>query len=92
MNTHCLDCKTQLENNDYTYCRMGCNHVLCQKCFNTQRINNTYRCQICGHFTENVIGQIGNNVVQTIPIKINEQDIAKHYNDWMEIWEELTKK
>ncbi len=92
MNSCCYLCKTKLTENDFVFCKMKCDHVLCQTCFTIKTINNTLTCGVCGEFTENIISVIGNNLIITTPMPaICTHTIDKQYDQWMEIWNELTK-
>jgi hypothetical protein len=92
MNTVCYLCETDLSKNDYVCCKMKCDHVLCQSCFKQKIMGDTFICQICDAITENVISQVGNNVIKSTPIKIGQCEIDEHYDSWMKIWNDLIKE
>lgn len=89
---NCYLCENILTENDHMLCTMNCSHILCQSCFLSKINSNTLTCGICGTHTENVISKQGNNLVIATPVKIGTCDIDKHYDQWMEIWKDLTKK
>lgn len=90
---NCFLCKFELIESDYVCCKMKCAHVLCQKCFHLKILNNIYKCEVCGIVTDNVISEIGHNLIKSTHIpKIGTCKIDEHYNQWMKIYNDLTKE
>lgn len=92
MNSCCYLCNSELKKNDYIFCNMKCNHILCISCFNKKRICNTFKCELCNNFVDNVNEIQGNNSIKSVPIKIGAYKMDKHFDEWIKIWNDLTKK